>query len=211
MKNLRAIFGFAVLGFAAALPAQAAFVSITNPDAAYLASTTKIALPGSGPDVTSITDGTLTVGFSDSMAQRQVPGGWGTWSSPPNSESATPAVLRNLDISSLTLALSQDVTTFGLELESNAFGAFDFTAQFFDGLTEIGSITRSVNGNAGARLFAGTSDIAFDRVVISVAGTTGFALAQVRYDLAAQVPEPGTLALVGLAALGLFGARRRQA
>lgn len=61
---------------------------IENPDAAYLAATTKIDIDqfADGTTLDSISDGTLTVSFSDTVAKLPVPDTWATWSSPPFSE-----------------------------------------------------------------------------------------------------------------------------
>ena len=56
-----------------------------NPDAEYLANTTKIDISGlpKGSLQSSITDGVLTVTFSNPLEkQGPVPDGWATWSSP---------------------------------------------------------------------------------------------------------------------------------
>ena len=69
---------------------------IDNPDAAYLAATTKIDitdLPFASSHE-SITDGTLTVTFSEPVVKLgPVPEGWSTWSAPPFSEDPNPFVL----------------------------------------------------------------------------------------------------------------------
>jgi hypothetical protein len=138
------------------------------------------------PDFTSlssITDGTLTVSFDTPLQKLSVPDIWGTWSSPPNAESATPAVLWD-QTSSLTMSLSRPVTIFGFELEPDSFSIenFDVDFVFLNGPTVVGTISLSVNGEAGSRLFAAaTQDLPFDQIVIN--GTSDFAIAQVRYDL----------------------------
>ncbi|MDI9439837.1 MAG: hypothetical protein QM432_08070 [Bacillota bacterium] len=156
---------------------------IDNPDAAYLAATTKIDfsdLPdGSSTDV--ISDDTVFVAFSQPLVKLgPVPDGWSTWSSPPFSEDPNPFVLSS-PVSTLTLEISRPVSIFGFELEPSPFGDFEFTADFYRGDTLVESITRVVNGDGGARLFA-REDGAIDRVVIT--GIVPFAIAQVRYQLA---------------------------
>jgi hypothetical protein len=166
--------------------AHATVTVIPQPDAAYKASTTKIDV-ASVPDFTSlnfITDGTLTVTFDTPLAKRTVPNNWATWSSPPASESATPAVLWTEGPSSLNMDLSSPAVTFGFELEPNPFSTEIFTVDFIflNGPTIVGTISLSVNGAAGARLFAATTqDLPFNQVIIN--GTSDFAIAQVRYDL----------------------------
>jgi hypothetical protein len=178
-------------------PANADITVIPQPDAAYLSSTTKIDV-ASVPDFTLldfITDGTLTVTFDSPVEKRTVPTGWATWSSPPDAESATPAVLFQFS-TSMTMDLSLPVTTFGFELEPNPFSTQDFDVEFvfLSGPTIVGTISLSVEGFAGSRLFAATTqDLPFDQIIIS--GTSDFAIAQVRYDRTIDVDidiKPGS-------------------
>lgn len=178
-------------------PANADITVIPQPDAAYLASTTKIDV-ASVPDFTIldfITDGTLTVTFDNPVQKLTVPTGWATWSSPPDAESATPAVLYQ-GFSFMTMDLSLPVTTFGFELEPNPFSTQDFDVDFvfLSGPTVVGTISLSVEGFAGSRLFAATTqDLPFDQIIIS--GTSDFAIAQVRYDRTIDVDidiKPGS-------------------
>lgn len=167
---------------------QECLTPIPNPNAQYLAATTKIDISSipDFTDVNSITDGIETVTLAVTANKRSVPnGGWSTWSSPPQSESATPPVLFT-PVSSNILTLSLPALTFGFELQpNNLAGSFTFTAQFFSGNILVGSITRDVAGTAGALLFAGTTcGPCIDRVVITgPAEANGFAIAQVRYIL----------------------------
>jgi len=170
---------------------------IDNPDAQYLAATTKIDIAGLpfGSIQDFITDGTLTVSFSTPVEKvGPVPDGWLTWSSPPFSEDPNPYVLR-ADTTSLVLDLSHYVTIFGFGLEPFPFSDVAFTADFYDNDELVESITRVVNGNAGARLFAREGE-PINRVVIT--GATGFGFAQVRYQLASPIPFLATLAALVL-------------
>lgn len=155
---------------------------IDNPDAAYLAATTKIDIDGlpEGSSNDSITDGILTVEFSEPLIKTgPVPDGWATWSSPPFSEDPNPFVL-TASTNVLEMVLSQPVAIFGFEMEPSPFAPVEFTVEFFNGNTLVESITRVMDGDAGARLFA-REDGAIDRVVIT--SETDFAIAQVRYQL----------------------------
>lgn len=78
------------------------------------------------------------------------------------------------------MTLSQPVQIFGFELEPFFFGISEFTAEFYRGNTLVETITREVDGNAGARLFARTGE-GIDRIVIT--GPEAFAIAQVRYAI----------------------------
>ena len=201
---------------AAPAPAQiiqpTAISPITNPDQAYLDATTKIDISqlDFGSMHNSITDGTLTVTFSDPLEKAgPVPTGWATWSSPPESESANPDVLYR-DGNTLTLILSAPVTIFGFELEPAPFGTNTFTVDFYNNNILLGGVSRMVDGDAGARLFALSStspDLPINRVQIN--GPSDFAIAQVRYQLEAQEIDPALvlfiiLVLILIIALLLF-------
>jgi hypothetical protein len=208
-----AVLGLLINGLAP-LSAHAAPIIISQPSAAYQSSTTKIDISGLtlNTNVTSVSDAALTVTFgttASSLNVRQVPvGGWGSWSSPPYSESATPRVLfKNAD--SLTLNLSQAVEIFGFELESDFLNNAEFTAKYFLGTNLIGTVgPLTIDKEGGARLFAlnGVGET-FDRIVIK--GNDAFAIAQIRYafdqiDPPSVVPEPPSAVLWSL--LGIIGA-----
>src|SRR5262249_24067148 len=150
---------------------------------------------------TSITDGAQTVNFDIPFALLTVPGTWSAWGSPPDTDSSTPRVLWSIGQTTATLTFL-DADTFAFELEQNS-AATSFTAELFDGGVSLGSITRNVDANAGARLSAATTTTgAFDSVVIT--GTDDFAITQVRYALTAQaIPEPASLTMFAAAMLGL--------
>lgn len=209
----------------AAFTAQAmAFTPISSPDAAYLASTTYIdpsAIPD-WTDVTSITDGTLTVSFKDAagsaslaMNKRTAPGGgWGTWSQAPDSQRAPgeelPVFYSN-EATALRFTLSVPVNIFGFEAEPNPFGLHNMVAKFYDTSGNLlGSISRDVDGFAGARLFAASSPTPIAYVVFS--SDVDWAVGAFRYGQlgAPVIPEPGTMALFGTGLLaGLLPLRRR--
>jgi hypothetical protein len=165
--------------------ANASIIVIPQPDAAYQAAMSKIDVASvpNRTSLSSITDGTLTVSFDTPLNKRTVPVNWSSWSSPPDAESATPAVLYD-SATSLTMSLSRPVTIFGFELEPAPFSteSFDVDFVFLNGPTVVGTLSLSANGRAGARLFAAASqDLPFDQIVIN--GTSDFAIGQVRYNL----------------------------
>ena len=200
-------------GFAA--PAQAGFISLANPNGSYLAATHLLAVVGNEFDpVTSVDDGVNTATFfvspvltPSALTIYDVGSSWATWSSPPNSETAAPRVLGTTP--QLEIQLTLPALVFGFEAEPNGFGTSVITADFFSGGILQGSITRSVTGDGGARLFAGFSSLGFDDIFIT--STDPFGIAQLRYgnDSSAVVPEPGS-GLLMCAVVGLVLVRRTR-
>jgi hypothetical protein len=204
MKD-RGIFWIScVIALGAVQSAHADFVATMNPGDSipgggiYTSATTNLTIPGAQFDIlNSVSDANLTVNFSTPLQVLDVPDGWGSWSSPPFSESDTPRVLWTQGPSQVTLSLSNAVQTFGFEAQPDQFGPFTITANFFSGFDLVGSIVRDVDGDSGARLFAGTVTDATG-LITSVQVSTGgqdFGIAQLRYALASPVPEPSTLVL----------------
>jgi hypothetical protein len=120
-------------------------------------------------------------------------------------------------LTSFTMTLSAPASTFGFEIEPNTFGVFTVTATFMNGSTPLGSVTRDVNGNAGALLAAATSTPSITSVVVTIpSGANGFAIAQIRYALptVAPIPSVSTTGVFGLGLTLLAGgallARRQQ-
>ncbi len=190
-------------------PAFAGFITFAQPTPAYTADTTLI--PIAAPDyqfLTSISDGSLTVSFNQTMQARTVPGSWGSWGAPPNTESSTPRVLDDFyQLPTVTFTLSQPEQIFGFEAEPTLIGLHNISASFYDGGTLVGQISRNLQGYAGALLFAASTDEAFTSVVVTAnAGADGFAIAELRFAPPPAVPEPASVVFV-LAGAALLAAR----
>lgn len=193
----------AVAGLAWSTSAAAAFSQILTPDAGYVSSTTLLPIAGDiNSSISSVSSGGYTVSFNAAQV-RAVGDGWMTWGSPPDTEGSSPRVVTDYETSSYTFTFSQRLSIFGLELEGDPFDTQTFTAQFYDGATLVGSFSRDIEGNAGARLLAASGS--FTSAVIF--GQVDFAFAQVR--VAGAVPEPATWAMF-VVGFGLAGVAMRR-
>jgi hypothetical protein len=86
----------------------------------------------------------------------------------------------------MTTTFATDASIAGMEVESNAFASFTFSADFLDaGGATLATITRTVVGDSGARLFGvECSDAVVHSIRInSPFDAQGFAIAQVRSDM----------------------------
>jgi hypothetical protein len=157
--------------------------------------------------LTSLTNGTQTITLSTAFIAQTVPSVvWGTWGSPPNTESSTPRILASTTaVTSVTLTLSLPSTTFGFEIEPNVYNTFTVSVDFYNGSTLLGTVSRTINGNAGALLAAasGTTTPITSVVITTPASANGFAMAQFRYAKA-NPPTIPTLSTAALSALGLL-------
>jgi hypothetical protein len=187
----------AMMGLLAALtlaPASAVgvgpdrlFSSETNPTTAYKAATC-VFLVGQiadGQTFSSLSQCGVTATFNHAVEKRSVRAGgtWATWGSPPFTEGNKPGLIANFS-SQVTINLSSPQRVVGMELEGNLFQDSLFTVKFRDAANNnVGIVTRQVDGNAGARLFAGRTTSptpAIKRIVITSADATGFAIAKLR-------------------------------
>jgi hypothetical protein len=220
MRRINRLASLATLVLAgAAAPLHATLLTIAQPGAAYTSSTSLLPVTADElANVSSLTDGILTATFSEPLQVATVvntdPTNWFNWGSPPAVENANPRVLISPGTTStlLTITFSQPVTLFGLEGMPDGFGPEPMTENFFNGATNIGSISLIPDGSVGALLFAASSTIPITSINITttadpLANGTDFAIGDLRYALAA--PEPNTwIALV--AGLGIIGWSRRR-
>jgi len=200
----------------------ATFVPISSPDAAYLASTSYIAPPiADYTDVTSISDGTQTVYFSladgsevYNVRKFTAPGIWATWSQAPDSQRGagdTLPVFYSNGATVLRFGLATPVNIFGFEAEPNPFAVHTMVAKFYDAADNLlGTISRDVDGDSGARLFAAQSGVPIAYVVFS--SDVDWAVGAFRYGNlggpAPVIPEPGTMLLMGIGGLAIGLGRR---
>jgi hypothetical protein len=215
IKTTRAILLPLAICVVTAAQVRADFIPIAQPDAAYLAATTLIPITDDdGVPVTSLTDGFQTITIDSTPIAATVPTTWDTWSSPPDSETATPRVLNTgFGIGFLTLNLDVPSRIFGVEIQGNDQEVVpEIYATFYRNGTEVGTIGIPVNGFEGARLFAAsTTTSPFDSVSVAIdfqVDGSGFAMAQFRYG--DPVPEPSTLVFGSLGVIGICGSIRRR-
>jgi hypothetical protein len=165
------------------------FKAIAKPTKAYTKATCDIDLSGitDGTVVSSVTGCGTTIKISTPNYKASVPnGGWGSWGSPPNTETATPNVLWTQGAFAETISLGKKSSEGGMEIEPDAFQIDDITVQFFSKGNGKGKLVGTVerddaDGSSGAKLFAATSSKgSWKSVVITDNGSDDFAVAQIR-------------------------------
>jgi hypothetical protein len=200
-----------LIGLTTCSPLRADFISIAQPNAAYVAATTLLDFQNA--------EGTLTAGiagpgetliYSSNLVEWKVPGTWNSWNTPPAVESATPNVGSSNQASSLLIGLSAPVSIFGLEIGPDNLAQENVVVSFYSGTSLVGSVQRSPDGNGGALLFA-ASTTTDPFTSISIENLTGgdFAIARQRFRLE-SVPEPGSLFLLGIVLIPLALVARRR-
>jgi hypothetical protein len=96
---------------------------------------------------------------------------------------------------------------FGFEAEPNPVESYTMTAEFFDAAdNSLGTVTRDVVGDAGARLFAASDPAGIARVVFS--SDVDWAVGAFRYATISAVPEASTYLMVAGGLFGLVALRR---
>jgi hypothetical protein len=190
-------------------------IVISQPTAAYEASTFKFAVPNSGPPIQSLTTEGLTITLSAPMNPLQAGPPNFTWGHPPFVEDTAPAVLYSQNQVTRVLTFSEPLLTFGLEMVPNetVFFPATMTADFFSSNTDVATIRIGVS-QFNARLFAATDGLAdtpFTSVRLTTPSNTfGFLIGDIRAEVA---PEPASFTMFGLgvASLALAYRWRRRA
>ena len=151
--------------------------------------------------------------FSTPVLQFAVGHSWSGWNCPPFTESCRPKVLYAEGVSTLTLSVTAHGNTAGFEFEPDEFLPESVSATFVNNLgQDIATITRDVNGKAGALLFAlrdNTPGRWIDHIIIVDSDGDDFAIAELRQGNSV-VPEPGTILMLGSGLLGALGVMRRK-
>jgi hypothetical protein len=125
----------------------------------------------------------------------------------------------------ITINFGASATAFGANIQADSFGAFVARLSFFDVFNNlVGTVTEtgnSTNAGDGSAIFiggiSGGTATNFNSVVISldsaVGPTADFAINQADFSLATGVPEPTSVALVGITFVtgaGVWWQRRRK-
>jgi hypothetical protein len=168
-------------------PLSKKFKAYDQPVAAYTKKSCDIDLSSiaDGTPVTTVTGCKTTVTLSATWSKQSVPnGGWASWGSPPDTESATPNVLWSQGQAVATVDFGTKVKTGGFEVEPDQFAVETTTVEFYSGANGtgklVGTVTRDPNGSAGALLFGGTAKKGFKSAVITNTVGDDFSIAQIR-------------------------------
>ncbi|KGJ97646.1 PEP-CTERM sorting domain-containing protein [Colwellia psychrerythraea] len=100
------------------------------------------------------------------------------------------------------IMFAENVNAFGAFWETNINQVLSFTA-FLDGV-ELATVSSSTNDNCcSSASFLGFNGMTFDKISVSGAGANGHLIMDNLHFSATDVPEPATVALFGLALMGL--------
>lgn len=148
--------------------------------------------------VSSVSDGFLKLDFISDYTYNMFKVqagicGWGrSWGAPPGVEGPNPHLLYSYGQNSIPISLSSPVKTFGFELQPQNAYFRDPTAPsiisvaFYRNGYLINTITKGINREESAKLFAAQTDASFDYVLISMSDGNGFTIGQFRYELAEE-------------------------
>lgn len=211
LRKMSLLVAMGMVFFAAALPAQAAtmFDSRAAWEAAVGAGNFvdfNMDTLANGSTLTAgtvLTDGTGGISFNQNLSVRQVGAGWATWSG----VAPFPRVLFTNGYNSVTgTFVGSGPEAFGLEMEPDTFKLFSMTMFLSDG----SSLTRDINGNAGAGFFGWTEGYGISSITLSTTDTD-FAFGRVVYSPGTDaVPEPSSMLLFGVGGAAFGFLRRRQ-
>jgi hypothetical protein len=195
---------------------------------ATLAGTDSIDWANAAPDYTAIrnpfpinSNGGVPVTVSEpgslDFARLTQPGTWGGNFAPGDPVLYVGNTLTGGSLGPITLDFgSQLLSAFGSQIQAiPTGGAFTAELDIYNGATLEGTVTEggnSTSANDNSAIFIGlTSNISFTKVIISVPTGTGtandFGINQADF-IPVPVPEPSTIALLTLGALGLLARRR---
>ncbi len=184
------------IGVVGCVPGRADFLPIAQPNQPYISSTHVISFEDPDyRDITSVSDGSEMLTYNLPLNERSVPESWTTWNSPPVVSSAFPRVASTEGTPYLLIGLSTPAYVLGLEIEPDLPVTEEIVADFYTSDSLAGTIDLRPNGNAGALLYAASTNTEpFSYVFLDNVSGDDFAVAQQRYGLSPidSVPEPAT-------------------
>lgn len=183
----------------------------TNTQVLDFNSATLGAISGTDPLFTNfgISQVTTTASVFDDTFNNRANSSRALWQNSSGLAIVDPGATNNATFINYTLDFSSLHTNFGVGIHDQGD---DFTYTFFNGVTNVGSLTLGSNTFADLFQVYLENDMAFNRVTISNLGG-GFALDNITLEGAssAPIPEPSTMLLLGSGLIGLIGYRMRKA